>query len=90
MIVRTIIKGCGGPMRVAEATTHTDSPIGADAVFKWYRFGIPADHWPVIMALGNYSLEQIYNANRIAQQEKPPKRKRSRTPSKRSDVCAAA
>lgn len=76
MIVRSLIKNCGGPAKVAEATQETAYPVTVEAVFKWYRNGIPEDHWPVVMALGGCTLEQIYNANRVAEQAAPIRKRR--------------
>jgi hypothetical protein len=74
MIVRSLIKSCGGPAKVADATRETAYPVTVEAVFKWYRNGIPEDHWPVVMALGGCTLEQIYSANRVVEQQSPARK----------------
>lgn len=88
MIVRSLIKSCGGPAKVADTTQETPYPVTVEAVFKWYRNGIPEDHWPVVMALGGCTLEQIYNANRVAEQQAPVRSKRRSKRRSESRVAA--
>lgn len=60
---RDIIKQAGGALAVAQASQSTAHPVKADAVWKWYSNGIPAEHWPLIIALTGVSLQTLYDLN---------------------------
>jgi hypothetical protein len=68
MPVQQIIRECGGAVKVAAASQETPNPITSEAVFKWYRNGIPEDHWPLVMRLSGRKLEDVYNANRVVEE----------------------
>lgn len=92
MTVREIIKDCGGAVAVAEASQRTACPVTNEAVFKWYRNGIPEDHWPLIIELSGRTVEQVYQANRIAERildEKGRSKGRRRHRARRQDAKAA-
>jgi len=91
MTVREIVKDCGGAIAVAAASQRTACPVTDEAVFKWYRNGIPEDHWPMIMELSGRTVEQIYQANRIAERLLGEKgvRGRKRPNKARADARAA-
>jgi hypothetical protein len=76
MTVREIIKDCGGAIAVSRASQRTASAVTNEAVFKWYRNGIPEDHWPMIMELSGRTVDQIYQANRIAERLQSEKGRR--------------
>ena len=71
---REIIKRAGGPEAVADATRSTSHVVKVDAVWKWYRNGIPSEHWPLLIKMSGVSLQEIYDANT----EKPRRRGRQR------------
>lgn len=69
MTIREIIIGCGGPKRVAEASSGTANPVDADAVMKWYGAGVRDVHWPLLLSLNpSLTVEDIYEANIAARQ----------------------
>ena len=49
--VVSIVDSCRGARRIADALALSEHPIGADAVRKWERFGIPSCHWRGLMKL---------------------------------------
>jgi hypothetical protein len=67
MSIDKIIRACGGAKKVAEGSLKTDSPVTFEAVYKWYRNGIPDAHWPLVMELGDVTSKQIFDANRVAE-----------------------
>lgn len=94
MTVREIIKDCGGAICVADASQRTANPVTDEAVFKWYRNGIPEAHWPLVMEKSGRTVEQIYQANRIAEgvlreKRRKPVRRRGRQ-KRRAEVRDAA
>lgn len=71
MIVRDLIKLCGGAPRIAEeskrlnkAQPATYRVAGLKAIYKWAEGGIPQWHWPVVMKLSGVTETEIYQANR--------------------------
>jgi len=95
MTVQRIIQDCGGATKVADASQKTANPVTFEAVFKWYRNGIPEVHWPLVIEMSGLTVEQIYNANRLAERQKELKsrkmlRRRSRPNKKRPEARAAA
>ena len=76
MDIRQIIKDAGGPATIAEASKKSAKPIGAEAVKKWTRIGIPDDHWPLMISLSGKSVEEIYAANAALRSPYPVRSKR--------------
>ena len=64
--IREIVRKAGGPREVAAALAESDCPVGEWAVFKWYRSGIPEEHWPVIITLSGSTVQEIFDANAAA------------------------
>src|SRR5574342_63324 len=57
MNVQQIIHACGGATKVADASRRTGSPVTFEAVFKWYRNGIPEAHWPLVIGLSGLTVQ---------------------------------
>lgn len=74
--IRQIIKDAGGPDAISLASQTSLKPIGAEAVKKWTRIGIPEDHWPTVMSLSGKSVEEIYTANAALREPYPVRSKR--------------
>jgi len=63
--IQEIVRACGGASRVAHASRGSGREITRDAVFKWYRNGIPEIHWPLVQSLlPDLTVEAIHIANR--------------------------
>lgn len=74
---------------MAEASQRTAFPITSEAVFKWYRNGIPEDHWPLIIEISGKTVDQIYQANRIAERLQGERGRGRKRPKARQDARAA-
>lgn len=61
LTVQNIVARCGGVRSIAERST-----VSAWAIYKWYRKGIPEEHWDLVMSLAGVSVQQIYQANKTA------------------------
>lgn len=63
--VRDVVRWAGGPRKLAKASERTLKPISEAAVMKWYRAGIPDEHWGLVMREcdGKVTVEQLYAAN---------------------------
>lgn len=59
--VRDILARCGGASQVASRAS-----VSIWAVYKWYRNGVPQEHWDTVMDLSGASPQEIYHANRLA------------------------
>lgn len=71
MMVRDIIKECGGAPRIAleSKRLHAIDPVtyrvaGIKSVYNWPNSGIPEWHWPVVMKLSGLTERDIFKANR--------------------------
>lgn len=74
--IRDIVRSAGGPTEIARASLATQKPVTVDAVFKWYRNGIPDEHWKLIMTLTRVSVETLFDANRELDPERVRVRRR--------------
>lgn len=64
-IVETI-REAGGPVAVARASQRSEHPVGIDAVFKWYRNGIPSEHWAMLMKLvDGLTVQDLFDINKL-------------------------
>lgn len=63
LTVQSIVALCGGARRIA-AQSHPR--VGTWAVYKWYGKGIPDEHWDRVMQLSGVTVEDLYQANRMA------------------------
>lgn len=92
MNVQQIIHTCGGATKVAEATQQTANPVTFEAVFKWYRNGIPETHWPLVISLGGLTVQEVYDANRAAERVRLSKiharRRHRKSPPERDQAAA--
>lgn len=72
MTVCEIIKHCGGPGTIAEASNGTFTP---SAVKKWRSIGIPEQRWQLVISLfeGNLTATELHNANQALRTAQPTK-----------------
>ncbi len=68
--VRDIVKKAGGPVAVAKATSRTAYAVQIDAVFKWYRNGVPDRLWPLLIDMSGVTAQDLYEANCEARRSK--------------------
>jgi len=61
--VDDLIKACGGPHKIAEASKKTRDPIGHWAVRKWALKGIPRMHFELVRKLAKVTIDEIHTAN---------------------------
>jgi hypothetical protein len=61
LTVQQIVARCGGATVIAAR-----SDVGAWAVYKWYKNGIPKEHWPLVMDLSGLTLQELFQADRLA------------------------
>ena len=59
--VSEIIKACGGPAKIAQASKGV---LKKDAVYKWPTIGVPDRHWKLLMKLApEVSAQMLFDAN---------------------------
>lgn len=75
-LIRTIIRKCGGPNVISEATATSHKPITRNAIDKWVRSGgtIPEVHWDTLMQIAavrdeSLDIDDLYQANQAARRE---------------------
>lgn len=68
MTVEEIIKACGGPARITDASGEE---VGRWAPYKWPKIGIPEQHWALIRSLSDVTVEQLHEANEQTRGSKP-------------------
>lgn len=64
--VRKLIEDAGGPKKIADASLNTKKSITAKSVYDWPQIGIPDRHWPILIKLAGATVEELYEANRVA------------------------
>ena len=61
--IRDIVHKAGGPRALARKLASSARPVSEDAVFKWYRNGIPEEHLPTLIEGGDTTVQELYLAN---------------------------
>ncbi len=61
LTVQQIVARCGGAPSISAR-----SDVSSWAVYKWYRNGIPNEHWDLLMEMSGVTAAEIHQANRMA------------------------
>lgn len=76
MTIAEIIKLAGGPRAIVAESISRGKIITVWAVHRWRRYGVPDDHWAVLIDLAGSGVtpERIFKANEALRRSSPSRR----------------
>lgn len=63
LTIATIIHEAGGAAAIERSAHLAGVSLSSDAVYKWRKTGIPDRHWPLILSLTPFKVDDLFRAN---------------------------